>query len=165
MRSLSSSMLASIAKTVTDPVYLFKLDLTSQYIYASSRESISYGGDTYSTLGARLDSIDNQRVRFSIPNYDRTISALAFAGQIQRNECVIYLHYDGEVLGRFTGLLDAPDCSGDYNTVVFTALDAYGMVSRWPYERMQPPTFNHMPAVGTVVRLGSTSLNLQRDDN
>lgn len=165
MRALSSSMLASISKTITDPVYLFELDLGSQYIYATSREVIAYGGDSYSTIGAHLTSITNQRVQFSIPNQDRDISALAFAGQIQRNECNIYLHYDGEVVGRFSGLLDAPECSGDYNVVSFTAVDLYALVSRWPYERMQAPDFNHMPAVGTVVRLGNTTLNLQRDEN
>ena len=112
-----------------------------------------------------MESIDNQRVRFGVPNTDRDISALAFTGQIQKNECTVYLYYDGEVQGMFSGLLDAPECSGDYNTVIFTAVDVYALVSRWPFERMQAPTFNHMPAVGTVVRLGSTSLNLQRDDN
>ena len=162
MRTLSSAMLASINKTITDPVYLFKLDLGSQFIYATSREAITYDANNYNTTGASLQSIDNQRVRFSLPNFDRDISALAFTGQIQRNECSIYLHYDGEVLGRFSGLLDAPECSGDYNSVVFTAVDLYALVSRWPFERMQAPDFNHMPAVGTVVRLGSSSLNLKR---
>jgi len=156
-------MLASVNKTITDPVYLFKMDLGSQFIYATSREAITYDSNSYSTTGARLESIDNQRVRFSLPNFDRDISALAFAGQIQRNECSVYLHYDGEVIGRFSGLLDAPECSGDYNSVVFTAVDLYALVSRWPFERMQAPAFNHMPAVGTVVRLGSSSLNLKRD--
>ncbi len=165
MRALSSSMLASISKTITDPVYLFKMDLESQYIYATSREVISYGGDSYSTVGAQLQSITNKHVRFNIPNQDRDISALAFAGQIQRNECVIYLYYDGEVLGRFTGLFDAPECSGDYNVVTFTAVDLYAMISRWPYERMEAPAFNHMPAVGTTVRLGNSSFDLQRDEN
>lgn len=156
-------MLASINKTITDPVYLFKLDLGSQFIYATSREVITHATNTYNTTGASLQSIDNQRVRFSIPNYERDISALAFAGQIQRNECSIFLHYDGEVIGRFSGLLDAPEISGDYNSVVFTAVDLYALVSRWPFERMQAPAFNHMPAVGTVVRLGSSSLSLKRD--
>jgi len=163
VRTLSSAMLASVNKTITDPVYLFKMDLGSQFIYATSREAITYDSNSYSTTGARLESIDNQRVRFSLPNFDRDISALAFAGQIQRNECSVYLHYDGEVIGRFSGLLDAPECSGDYNSVVFTAVDLYALVSRWPFERMQAPAFNHMPAVGTVVRLGSSSLNLKRD--
>ena len=157
-------MLASINKIITDPVYLFKIDLGSEFKYATSREAITYDGNTYSTLGAKLDSIDNQSVRFSLPNHDRDISVLAFAGQIQRNECSIFLHYDGEVIGRFSGLLDAPECSDDYNFVMFTAVDLYALVSRWPTERMTAPVFNHMPAVDTVVRLGSTSLRLKRDD-
>lgn len=164
MRDLSSAMLASISKTITDPVYLFKLDLGSQYIYATSREEITYDSQNYGVTGARLESIDNKRVRFSLPNFARAMSALAFAGQVQRNECSIYLHYDGEVIGRFSGLLDAPECSGDYNSVTFTAVDVYALVSKWPYERMQAPVFNHMPAAGTVIRLGSTSLHLERDE-
>lgn len=165
MRNLSAPMLASIAKTITDPVYLFKLDLGSQYVYATSREQISYGGDNYITQGARLASIDNQRVRFGLPNHDRSVSALAFAGQIQNNECEVFLYYEGETVGRFLGRLDAPECSGDYNEVLFTAVGDYGVVSRWPYDRMRPPTFNHLPAPGTIIRLGASNLHLEKDFN
>lgn len=160
MRSLSSGMLASIAQTITDPVFLIKVDLTSQYVYASTRESITYDGNTYNTLGAKITSLSSQRVQFTIPNFDRSISALAFTGQIQTNECVIYLHYDGEVIGTFSGVLDAPQCGGDYNYVQFSASDLYAPISRWPYERMTAPDFNYMPAVGTVVRMGNTELSL-----
>lgn len=155
-------MLASIAATITDPVYLFKIDLGSQFVYASSRESIVYDTNTYNTLGARLNSISATRVQFTLPNYDRSISALAFTGQIQTNEATVYLYYDGEVVAAFSGVLDAPQCSGDYNSVVFTASDIYAPISRWPYERMTAPDFNYMPAVGTIVRLGSTELALKR---
>lgn len=163
MRTLSSSMLASIAKTITNPIYLFKIDFGSQFVYATSRESINFGGNDYITKGAELQRIDSKRVSFGLPNHDRSISALAFAGQIQGNECTVYLHYEGETIGRFIGLLDAPEISGDYNTVIITVIDTYALVSKWPYERMRKPIFNHMPAPGTVIHLGSTNLLLARD--
>jgi len=163
MRALSSTMLANIAKTITNPIYLFKIDFGSQFVYASSRELITYGGNDYLTKGARLQSIDSRRVVFDLPNHDRSISALAFAGQIQGNDCTIYLHYDGETIGRFVGLLDAPECSGDYNSVSITVVDAYALISRWPYERLRKPTFNYLPAPGTIISLGSTDLILERD--
>jgi len=165
MRALSSLMLAEIAKTITDPIYLFQVDLGSTVIYASSREEIFYDSNTYLTKGASLKSIDNRSVSFSIPNFDRSVSAAAFAGQIQNNDCTVYLYYSGEALGRFVGKLDAPSCSGDYNFVDFAAVDAYGMNSKWPYKRMQPPTFNHLPAPGTVIKLGNTNITLLRDEN
>jgi len=163
MRTLSSAMLGYIAQTITNPIYLFKIDFGSQYIYASSRETISYGGNSYATKGAKLRQIDSKRVSFDLPNHDRSISALALAGQVQGNECVIYLHYEGETIGRFTGLIDALECSGDCNFVTITVADAYALVSRWPYDRLRPTTFNHLPAPGTIINLGSTNLMLERD--
>jgi hypothetical protein len=156
-------MLANIAKTITNPVYLFKINFGSQYVYATSREMINYDGNDYLTKGARIRQIDGRRVVFELPNHDRSISALAFAGQIQGNDCAVYLHYEGDTIGRFTGLLDAPECSGDYNAVTITVVDAYALVSRWPYERLRKPTFNHLPAPGTIINLGSTNLVLERD--
>lgn len=163
MRNLSAGMLASIVKTITNPVYLFKIDFGSSYIYATSREVLIYDGNTYNATGAEMKSIDSKRLSFTLPNFDRSISALAFAGQIQGNECVVYLHYEGETQGRFVGLIDAPECGGDYNYVTISAVDTYAMVSRWPFERMRKPTFNHLPAPGTVISLGTTDITLERD--
>lgn len=165
MRALSSQLLAEVIKTITDPVYLFQVDLGSTVIYASSREEIVYNGNTYLTQGAALKSINDRSVSFSIPNFDRSVSAAAFIGQIQNNDCFVYLHYNGEVIGRFVGKLDAPNCSGDYNFVDFTAVDAYGLNSKWPYKRMQPPVFNHLPSPGTVLKFGNTNITLLRDEN
>ena len=165
MRTLSAGMLASVAKSITDPVFLVKVDFDSQFIYATSRESITYDTNTYSTVGAEILSIDNTRVRFSLPNFDRAISALALAGQIQGNEVVVYLHYDGETIGRFVGLLDAPEISGDYNTVVFTAVSEYAMGAKWPHERLRPPLANHLPPAGTIISAGAITITLERDRN
>jgi hypothetical protein len=163
MRTLSAAMLASIVKTITDPVYLFKIDFGTGYVYATSREAIVYDLDNYSATGAEMKRIDSKRVSFTLPNFDRSISALAFAGQIQGNECLIYLHYDGETVGRFVGLLDAPSCGGDYNYVTITAVDTYATVSRWPHERMTKPVFNHLPAPNTIISLGNTDITLEPD--
>lgn len=164
MRTLSSTMLANIAKTITDPVYLFKINFGSQYVYATSRETVTYDGNNYITQGARMRRIDARRVTFELPNFNRSISALAFGGsRIQGNDCTVYLRYEGDTIGRFVGLLDAPDCSGDYNTVTISVVDAYAVISRWPFERMRKPIFNYLPAPGTIIRLGSTNLLLERD--
>ena len=165
MRTLSAGMLVSIAKDITDPVFLFKIDLESQFVYATSRESIDYSGDTYSTVGAQILSIDGNRVRFSLPNFDRSISALVLAGQVQGNDIVIYLHYDGETIGRFTGLFDNSEISGDYNTVVVVCVSEFAMGAKWPNDRMRPPVFNHLPAPGKIVPFGTGNLILERDRN
>jgi len=163
MRALSSTMLASIAQTITDPVYLFKIDFDSQYVYATSREAITYDGNNYITQGAQIKSLDSQRLSFTLPNHDRSISALAFAGRIQGLECTVYLQYDGETIGRFVGLLDAPQCSGDYNSVLLTVVDIYAVTVKWPNVRMRKPTFNFLPAPGTILDFGTTHLTLEKD--
>ena len=165
MRTLSSGMLTSIAQNITDPVFLFKIDFTSQFVYATSRESITYDSNTYSVQGGQILSIDGSRVRFSLPNEDRSISALVLAGQVQGNDIDIYLHYDGETIGRFTGLLDTAEISGDYNTVVLVCVSEFAMGAKWPSDRMRPPVFNHLPPPGYEIDFGTGTLTLERDRN
>ena len=163
MRTLSAGMLVSVAKAITDPVFLFKIDFTSQFIYATSRESIVYDTNTYSVVGGQIISIDGNRVRFSLPNFDRAISALVLAGQVQGNDIDIFLHYDGETIGRFTGLLDTAEISGDYNTVVIVAVSEFALGAKWPSDRLRPPVANHLPPPGTVIEVGSVTITLERD--
>jgi hypothetical protein len=158
-------MLVSVAKTITNPVFLFKIDFGSQYIYATSRETVSYGNNSYSTKGAKILSINATRLKFSLPNFDRSISALALAGQIQGNEVVVYLHYEGETIGRFTGLLDAPSISGDYNSVVISCVSEYALGTKWPNDRLRPPVANHLPPSGYVVEFSNVKITLERDRN
>jgi hypothetical protein len=163
MRTLSAPMLASIAKTITDPVFLIKIDFGSKYVYATTREIITYDLNEYNYTGARILNISGTRVRFSLLNFDREISALALAGQIQGNEVEVYLHYEGETLGRFTGLLDSPTFSGDYNTAGFTCVSEYSLSNKWPSNRLRPPVANHLPAAGTVINIGPWEITLERD--
>lgn len=163
MRTLTAGMLAEIAKTITDPVFLIKIDFESQFIYATTREAISYGGDDYNFLGATIRSIDGTKVRFTLPNFDRVIGGLALAGQIQGNSVEVFLHYNGETIGRFVGLLDSPTFSGDYNTTGFSCVSEYSLSNKWPAGRLRPPVANHLPAAGTVIHIGPWEIELERD--
>ena len=163
MRTLTASMLAAIAKTITNPVFLIKIDLGSKYVYATTREIITYDTNEYNYVGARVIDINGTRVRFSLFNFDREISTLALAGQIQGNEVEVYLHYEGETIGRFTGLLDSPTFSGDYNTAGFSCVSEYSLSNKWPPNRLRPPVANHLPAAGTVINIGPWEITLERD--
>jgi len=165
MRTLSSTFLASVSKTITDPVFLIKIDFGSQFVYASSREAIVYDGNNYNFLGAQIISIDSTRVEFSLPNFDRAISALALAGQIQGNSVTVYLHYDGETITRFTGLLDTPNIVADYNTMRFSCVSEYATNSKWPFDRLRPPIANHLPPPGTIIIIGNVTITLERDQS
>jgi len=163
MRTLTSGMLAEVAKTMTDPVFLIKIDFGSQFIYATTRESIAYGGDTYNTLGAKMLTIDGTRVRFSLPNHDRVISNLAFAGQVQGNTVEVFLHYNGETIGRFNGLINSPSITKDYNVVNISCVSEYSLYMKWPSVRLRPPDANHLPPAGTNVYIGPWKITLERD--
>ena len=165
MRTLSAPMLVSIAKAITDPIFLIKIDFGSEFVYSTSREAVVYGGNNYNNVGAEILSIDNTTVKFSLPNFDRAISALVLAGQVQGNDVTVYLHYEGETIGRFVGLLDAPEISGDYNTVKFSCVSEYAIGAKWPSERLRPPIANHLPPPGTVIHFGPISITLVRDRN
>jgi len=163
MRTLTAGMLAEIAKTITDPVFLIKIDFGSKYVYATTREIITYDTNEYNYVGARVLDINGTKVRFSLLNFDREISALALAGQIQGNEVEVYLHYNGETIGRFTGLLDSPTFSGDYNTAGFTCVSEYSLSNKWPAGRLRPPAANHLPPAGTILKIGPWEIELERD--
>ncbi len=163
MRILTAGMLAEIAKTITDPVFLIKIDFGSQFIYATTREAISHGGDNYNFLGATIRDIDGTKVRFTLPNHDRAIGALALAGQIQGNAVEVFLHYNGETIGRFVGLLDSPSLSGNYNTVAFSCVSEFSLNNKWPSGRLRPPVANHLPPAGTVLHIGPFEITLERD--
>jgi hypothetical protein len=163
MRTLTAGMLAEIAKTITDPVFLIKIDFESKFVYATTREVITYDGDEYNYLGAKIRDIDGTKLRFTMPNYSREMSALALAGQIQGNSVEVFLHYNGETIGRFAGLLDSPTFSGDYNTAGFTCRSEYSLSNKWPANRLRPPVANHLPPAGTIIHIGPWEITLERD--
>ena len=163
MRTLTAGMLAEIAKTITDPVFLIKIDFGSKFVHATTREVIIYNSDEYNYVGAKIRDIDGTKVRFSLLNFDREISALALAGQIQGNSVEVFLHYNGETIGRFVGLLDSPTFSGDYNTAGFSCVSEYSLSNKWPANRLRPPVANHLPAAGTLIYIGPWEIELERD--
>ena len=157
-------MLIEIAKQITDPVFLIKADFGgSVIIYATTREAITYDGDTYDLLGAEVTGIDGTRLQFTLPNFDRAISILALANQIQGNAVEVFLDYNGEVIGRFVGLIDSPSVSGDYNTVGISCVSAYTLYNQWPNDRLRPPKANHLPPAGTTMYLGPWVITLESD--
>jgi hypothetical protein len=163
MRTLTAGMLAEIAKTITDPIFLIKIDFGSKFVHATTREILTYNTDEYNYVGAQMRDIDGTRVRFTLNNFDREISTLALAGQIQGNSVEVYLHYNGETIGRFSGLLDKPVWAGDYNTVGFTCVSEYSLNNVWPAGRLRPPVANHLPVAGTIIELGPWEITLERD--
>lgn len=156
-------MLAEIAKTITDPIFLIKIDFGSEFVYATTREEITYGGNVYNTVGAQILAIDSTRLRFSLLNYYREISALALVGQIQGNAVEVFLHYNGETLGRFVGLIDSPSISNDYNIVSFSCISQFSLYNKWPSNRLRPPDANHLPPAGTILYIGPWKITLERD--
>ena len=164
MRTLSAQMLIEIAKQVTDPVFLIKADMGgSTTIYASTREAITYAGDTYDLLGAEVTAIDGTRLQFTLPNFDRSISTLVLASQIQGNDVEVFLNYNGNTIGRFVGLINSPSVSGDYNTVSISCVSAFSLYRKWPNDRLRPPAANHLPPAGTMIYLGPWKISLERD--
>jgi len=163
MRTLTAGMLVEIAKTITNPIFLIKIDFGAQFLYATTRERVMYGGDNYSYLGATVESIDGTKLRFTLPNFNREISALALSGQIENQSVDVYLYYNGEAIGRFSGLLDSPTFSGDYNTAALSCVSSYSLSKKWPATRLRPPVANHLPPAGTVIYIGPWEITLERD--
>jgi hypothetical protein len=161
-RSLSAGLQAATAKQFTNPIYLVSQDMGTTTLYSSTRELINYDGhDFLATLGLAVDSISNDQVSWSLDNSDRAVSVLGLLNDVGGNLVDVYLHYEGETLGRFTGVLDEWTIKGQ--RVYFVATSAAALGQRFPNARAENGTFNHLPAPGTKIMWGQQAIILEAE--
>ncbi len=156
-------MTTNLAKRFTQPIYLVKQDMGASFIYSSSRELINYAGNNYlGSLGLAVENINNLAVTWSIDNSDRAVTALALNNAVGGNAVSVYLHYEGETILRFEGVLDEWYTQGQ--RVVFVATSAGARAQKFPNERAELGVFNHLPPAGTSITWGRQTIHLEAED-
>jgi hypothetical protein len=162
MRTLSGPLVTAIGKQFTNPIHLVKQDMGASVIYSSTRELIDYAGDDYlATNGMEVDSLGADVVSWSLDNSDRAISILALANDVGGNAVEVFLHYEGETIPVFTGVLDEWVTRGP--RTYFRATSQAARFQKFPNERAELGIFNHLPAPGTNIQWGQQTVILQSE--
>jgi len=159
MRALSASNAQELSLNVTRPAYLVKLELATPLLF-SSRETITYIGDTYTAATVRVDL---SGTKISLYNESLAYTAAFLAG-VSGTRATVYLLYG-----------DAPFAAGDADMVFQGEIGAVAIgesieirlrpapVRRLPRLYVTPPTFNHLPPDGLQIRTPSGVFTLQRN--
>ena len=130
-RNLDAGMVTATSKQFTNPIYLIEQDMGASVVRSSTRELIDFGGDDYVPLnGAAVEAISGDKLTWSLDNSDRAISIMALGNDVGGNDVTLYLHYEGNTITRFTGVIDSWITRGQ--RVVFVATSAAAKKAKIP---------------------------------
>lgn len=162
-RGLTAGMVTATSKRFTNPIYLIEQDMGAAILRNSTREQISHGGNDYLTnQGLAVENISNDGCVWSLDNSDRSVSILALGNSVGGLVVNVYLHYEGETITRFTGVIDEWHTQGQ--RVVFTATSQAAKQQKFPNERAELGTFNHLPPAGTTLTWGRQTITIQSEE-
>jgi len=155
MKTLPGSMPTEVGKTVTTPFYLVKLVFSGGTLTMSSRQTVSYGGDTYIEKGIDAINISNDSVTIILDNSDGAATALVLNSDYRDGPATVYATYDGiDVLQVFYGYMsEMPVISHTVQIKCVTYSSGVSWVPRW---YIGAPICNYLPVPGT--RLGDIVL-------
>lgn len=159
MRALAAQALVEIARAITRPRYLLRIDWTTT-LYLSTRGTVVYDGQTWTggTLTLeRLAALPGAGLEgeISLTAADGTGAALALGGEISDVSFVLSMLYGdgpwaaGEAVVLAEGVLDGAEITA---TRVRFGLAAEGRRrAAGPRVYCSPPLMRHLPAPGSVL--------------
>lgn len=162
MRTLTASTTTEIEKTGTTPRFLVELG-TTPITRHSTRETLTYDGQTWTGFDIHVDSIDidkngGQSASLRVSRHNNAMAALLFDGSAEMT-CRIWMLYgdgptwapaDGNQL--FDGVVDGLEINGNY--IAITAIDLMSKTEFAPRITLAPPLANHLPPAGKKIRIG-----------
>jgi len=155
MRTLPGNLSTEISKTVTTPFYLVKLVFSLGTLTLSSRQTVSYGGSTYTASGIDSINISSDSVTIVLNNSDSSVSALVLNASYREGPATVWATYDGvDVIQIFNGYMSEIPVIAE---VVNIKCVTYASGATWlPRIFIGPPLCNFLPAAGS--RLGDIIL-------
>ncbi|MFN2199977.1 MAG: hypothetical protein ACK2UO_02165 [Caldilineaceae bacterium] len=150
---------------VTAPQYLIEMGF-EQPLYLTSGPDLTWDGHDWKAApigvsGIDLDVTAQQNVSLEIANHDRVFGALVMSENAHGQPVKIWLTYreplfepmlladgqmDGAVIGEFVRIN------------VISRSTAYGTTPRIV---CAPPLFNHLPAPGSIIELGTVKITIE----
>lgn len=158
MRELSSVNRAGIASTLTRPVYLVEFGFSTP-LRLSSRETISYAGNTYTSATVSVD-ISGPSIRLLNASLAYTSTFKVGADGVT---CLIWVVYG-----------ESPFARGDADLVFSGEVGAVGIgeqisirlrdapPKQVPRLQVAPPAFNNLPPDGLEIRTSAGLFRLER---
>lgn len=156
----------AIEKPIKVPFYLVYLDFDVP-LYLCTFKTVSLKNFLWSASrrikvsGLKTDAAGKQSGMIELSNLDNLISALVLTEGCAGKAAVIYMGYgnptDADIVTRFIGIMD------DFETLDGSV--KIRMLSK-NASRISPgiviarPDFNHLPAPGTVIKSGTTTITL-----
>ena len=162
MRQTNAALTTAINKKFTNPIQMIAQDMGANVIYSSTQGLIDYDGQDYlGTTGAQVHQISNNTFSWSLDNSDRAYSVMALANDVGGNTVTLFMHYDGETIVRFTGVIDEWNTQGQ--RIMFRATSQASRLQKFPNERAENGVFNHLPPPGSSILWGLQTIILESE--
>jgi len=161
----SQNLLRPVGGVVTNPYYLVELQF-APILYLSSGPDITWDGHDWKAAPVRVSSIDmdmlgQQDLSLSIANHDRTFGAFLLQEKAQERVVRVWLTYDDpgfKPMLLADGFMDGAAVGEFVQIKVISRSTAYGTT---PRIICSPPLFNHLPAPGSTLTAGSTTITIE----
>lgn len=170
MRTLTANQLSEVAKASTAPVYLIWIDVGTGLRF-STRQSVTWDGNSYSGGVARLTNLDLRPIRSTITlvaaNHDNAVSALVLGNYVGDQAAKVWAVYGtgasiatADPVLIFDGVVERVP-KGDRREVEIILSDASSSGYNTPKHVIAPPLCNHIPPQGTVITWGGESFSIE----
>jgi hypothetical protein len=166
-RALSAHLSSSTSGTTTEPWHLVQIGTLRLTDGPSTSWDgytwVSYDGLSVDDHGS--DGSGRQQGRITLPNHDGAISGLVFAGGADDVPCLVWQvygpgpHAAGDSVLLVDGVINDVHQAGAWVEMSYVSLGADAR--QLPRLRIAPPTFNHVPADGTVLEWGGMRITVE----
>lgn len=179
MRELTVEQYAVLERTFTDPLYIVELGLGGTQYYSTSRD-IEVDGVEYKSGFISISNINNwQEVTLEVVNPDYALNPIILSGLWRGQICKIswvpvsqqlyfepgYVepgYYDPLTIGEPVVIIDGELVSASLGERVSLRARARGLARSWTTrQRIEAPTFNHLPAPGTTVTVNGEIFTIE----
>lgn len=166
MRTIQNA--ASLSDTLTAPIYLVKLNFSIPF-YLSSGPEVSWDGATWQEEGivvrrVEVDTLGRAAISLAISNLDRIMGQLVLGQPTKDRFVQVYAYYPSGSAGAIDpiflvdGVIDGASVG---EVVSFRVISKSAWFGSTPRLICGPPTFNHLPPDGTILRWGYNELILK----
>lgn len=140
---------AGLGAHITEPAYLIEI-LDDPAITWTTGAAVTWDSKDWVPAGASVPSVNEGGATIQLRNDNNSGSALVLNNTLRDLAVRIYLFYNGDAEEVFRGY-----CSHSSVRKMFVTIECLPNRSQnalVPRRRVAPPTFNHLPKPGEVIR-------------
>jgi hypothetical protein len=160
MRTLSTTVSAAISKKVTQPVYLLRLQIGTEWKISTWDTDISWNGVNWTASGAKVSNLTAGGCTLTLPASDFWLGAIL--NNQPRNQAIsIYEHHtdttqspQADAVLLFAGVMDRITISANIRITCLENSQAKG----FPITSIDTPTFNYLLSSGDRITWGADTI-------